>query len=158
MGGYQIAVGLGDGKAALVWAREIYEIETRFPQDSSNYGEGFDSEAGLLLATAMIAAGDTAGAWDFIEERLAHLSSGSIKARYYYLRSGLRGDDVEELADLRASIFEDARNVPALIGLFKLYLKRKDETRAFYYLRQALALSPAAPELQSYKQEYASRL
>jgi Tfp pilus assembly protein PilF len=158
MSGYQIATGLGDGKAALVWAREIYEIETRRPQESSDYGESAASEASLLLVTAMIGAGETADAWDFIEERLAKLSGGSIKARYYYLRSELRSDDDDELADLRSSIFEDARNLPALVGLFKLYLKRKDETRAFYYLRQALAISPAAPELQSYKQEYASRL
>jgi thioredoxin-like negative regulator of GroEL len=146
MGAYQIALGLGDSKAALSWARELHEKEPS------------NEEGSLMLATAMLEAGATAEARDFIEERLAGLSSGSIKSRYYCLRSGLRDNEDDALEDLRSSIFEDARNLPALISLFKLYLKRQDETRALYYQKQALALSPDAPELKAYKQQYASRL
>jgi tetratricopeptide (TPR) repeat protein len=146
MGAYQIALGLGDSEAALSWARELHEKEPS------------NEEGSMILATALINAGAIADAQAFIEERLANLSSGSIKSRYYCLRSSLHDNEDDALEDLRSSIFEDARNLPALIGLFKLYLKRQDETRALYYLKQALALSPDALELQAYKQQYASRL
>jgi predicted Zn-dependent protease len=146
MGAYQIALGLGDSKAALSWARELHEKEPS------------NEEGSLMLATALINAGAIADARAFIEQRLANLSSGSIKSRYYYLRSNLHDNEDDALEDLRSSIFEDARNLPALISLFKLYLKRQDETRALYYLKQALALSPDALELQAYKQQYAARL
>jgi thioredoxin-like negative regulator of GroEL len=146
MGAYQIAHGLGNSEAALLWARELHEKEPS------------NEDGSLMLATALIDAGAIAEARDFIEECLARLSSGSIKSRYYYLQSRLRSNEDDELEDLRSSIFEDARNLDALIGLFKLYLKRQDEMRAIYYLKQALARSPDAPELQAYKQQYAARL
>ena len=60
--------------------------------------------------------------------------------------------------DLRASLFEDPRNLPSLIAMFDIYHRRKDERRAVYYLRQALALAPDNQRLKRYESEYAAAL
>jgi hypothetical protein len=93
-----------------------------------------------------------------IEGRLASLPGGSLKSRYYYLRSRIRSGDESIMNDLRSSLFEDPRNLDALIAMFEIYHRRRDERRAVYYLKQALALSPDHPQLQRYQSEYAGLL
>jgi len=60
--------------------------------------------------------------------------------------------------DLRSSLFEDPRNLNALIAMFEIYHRRRDERRAVYYLKQALALAPDNPRLKRYETEYAAAL
>jgi hypothetical protein len=38
--------------------------------------------------------------------------------------------------------------------MFEIYHRRKDQRRAVYYLKQALALDPDNPQLRSYETEY----
>jgi hypothetical protein len=42
--------------------------------------------------------------------------------------------------------------------MFEIYHRRRDERRAVYYLKQALALAPGSPQLRRYETEYAGLL
>jgi hypothetical protein len=42
--------------------------------------------------------------------------------------------------------------------MFEVYHRRKDERRAVYYLKQALAIAPDNPRLKRYEREYARLL
>ncbi|MDR3303018.1 MAG: tetratricopeptide repeat protein [Treponema sp.] len=143
---YKIEQGRGDRTAALAYAQEFHR------QEPAN------EEGTLALAAALVETGDRAEASRLIDGRIAALASGSVKAQYYYLRSRLRDNDADALEDLRSSNFEDPRNLAALVSLFDIYRRQGDERRAVFYLKQALALAPNAPELQAYKQQYAAEL
>jgi cytochrome c-type biogenesis protein CcmH/NrfG len=85
------------------------------------------------------------------------MAGGTLKSRYYYLRSRTRGSEELQMNDLRSSLFEDSRNLNSLIALFEIYQSRNDDRRAAAYLRQALALAPDNPQLKRYEAEYALR-
>jgi thioredoxin-like negative regulator of GroEL len=139
---YTVERGMGNNAAALVFARELYE------RDSSN------EEGVLTYISALIDTGRQDEAGRMIESRLNSIAGGNLKSRYYYLRSRLRNNEESAMNDLRSSLFEDPRNLNALIAMFEMYHRRKDERRAVYYLKQALALAPANPLLRRYEVEY----
>ncbi|MDR1210780.1 MAG: tetratricopeptide repeat protein [Spirochaetaceae bacterium] len=143
---YTVQRGLGNNAQALSFARELYE------RDPS------DEEGAAAYVSALIDTGRRDEAGRMIESRLAALPGGSVKSRYYYLRSRIRNGDESVMNDLRSSLFEDPRNLDALIAMFEIYHRRRDERRAVYYLKQALALSSDNPQLQRYQNEYASLL
>jgi Tfp pilus assembly protein PilF len=93
-----------------------------------------------------------------IDGRLSSLQGGALKSRYYYLRSRTRPSEDQAMSDLRSSLFEDPRNLDALIAMFGVYHRRRDDRRAVYYLKQALAISPEDPRLKTYEEEYAGQL
>jgi tetratricopeptide (TPR) repeat protein len=139
---YTVEVGLGNKARALTYARELYE------RDPSN------NESAAVYIAALIDTGRTEEAGRMIEGRLSAQGGGPAKSRYYYLRSRLRANEETALGDLRSSLFEDPRNLDALIAMFGIYHRRKDERRALYYLKQALAIAPNNPRLKRYEQEY----
>jgi uncharacterized protein HemY len=143
---YTLEKGLGNNAAALQAAREFYERDP-----SSEDGAG-------AYISALIDTGRQDEANRMIESRLANLPGGAVKSRYYYLRSRLRTNEDAVLNDLRSSLFEDPRNLNALIAMFEIYQRRRDERRAVYYLKQALALAPDNPLLKRYEAEYAHLL
>jgi thioredoxin-like negative regulator of GroEL len=138
---YLVKQGLGKYSEALAFAREIYQ------RDSAN------EYASLAYTAALIDTGQLDDASALIERRLAELSGGSAKSQYYYLRSRIRQDELS-IEDLHASLFEDPRNLSALISLFEQYHRAQDKSRAGYYLKQALALSPNNQRLQPDKPVY----
>jgi tetratricopeptide (TPR) repeat protein len=144
---YTVERGLGNSAAALSYAQELYE------SDSAN-GEGV-----IAYISALIDIGRRAEATALLETRLASLSESGpqgniMKSRYYYLRSRLRANEEAVMSDLRSSLFEDPRNLSALTAMFEIYHRRKDERRAVYYLKQALALAPENAQLKRYQAEY----
>jgi Tfp pilus assembly protein PilF len=139
---YKVEQGLGRREAALAYAQELYET------DPAN------EEGVIAYISALIDIGRRSEAAALLETRLASLSGGVIKSRYYYLRSRLRPNEEAVMTDLRSSLFEDPRNLPALTAMFEIYHRRKDERRAVYYLKQALALSPDNVQLKRYQEEY----
>jgi tetratricopeptide (TPR) repeat protein len=143
---YRVERGLGNNAAALAAARELYE------------GEPSNDEGAIAYISALIETGRRDEAGRMIETRLGGLPGGNLKSRYYYLRSRLRTGEDAEMNDLRSSLFEDPRNLDALIAMFEIYQRRKDERRAVYYLKQALALAPDNPQLRRYETEYAALL
>jgi len=86
------------------------------------------------------------------------MPGGTLKSRYFYLRSRTRSGEELVMNDLRSSLFEDPRNLAALTSMFEIYHLRKDERRAVYYLKQALALAPDNLRLKRYEAEYAAAL
>jgi Tfp pilus assembly protein PilF len=143
---YQVERSLGNNARALTYARELYEKNTS------------NNEYIVIYISALIDGGRRTDASQMIESRLNSASAGSIKAQFYYLRSRIQTNDESALGDLRSSIFEDPRNLDALIAMFEIYHRQREERRAVYYLRQALAISPDNPRLKRYEKEYADLL
>ncbi|MDR2619415.1 MAG: hypothetical protein LBC62_11150 [Treponema sp.] len=142
---YTVEHGQGNNAAALSYARELYEREPS--------GE----DAVTAYISALIDTGRQDEAGRMIETRLG-AASGTLKSRYYYLRSRTRPNEDAAMNDLRSSLFEDPRNLNALIAMFEIYHRHRDERRAVYYLKQALALAPDNPQLKHYEAEYAALL
>ncbi|MDR1279170.1 MAG: hypothetical protein LBK02_10505 [Treponema sp.] len=146
MNAYTVERGLGNNARALSYARELYERDTSSDEGITAY------------ISALIDTGRQDEAGRMIESRLAGLPGGTVKSRYYYLRSRIRSGEEPVMNDLRSSLFEDPRNLSALIAMFEIYHRRRDERRAVYYLKQALALAPNNPQLRRYETEYAGLL
>ena len=139
---YQIERGLGNNSSALSFARELYE------RDSSK-DEGIS-----VYASALIDSGRPEEASRLIDSRLASISGGAEKSGYYYLRSRIDTDEETALQNLRSALYENPRNLNALIAMFEIYHRRKDERRAVYYLKQAIAIAPSNPRLKRYETQY----
>jgi tetratricopeptide (TPR) repeat protein len=142
----RIERALGNYAAALSHARELYNRDPSSEEAVSSY------------ITALTETGRQSEASRIIDQRLAAVPGGVQKSRYYYLRSKLRTNEDALMNDLRSSLFEDPLNLDALIAMFEIYHRRKDERRAAYYLRQALAIAPNNPQLKRYEAEYRSAL
>ena len=138
--------GLGNNAQALDYARELH---TAYPQNE---------DGSIAYVQALIDTGKKDEAGKLIEERLAQTMPGAVKSRYYYLRSRVKTGEDNIINELRSSLFEDPRNVQALIAMFEIYHRKKDERRAVLYLKQALALSPENSQLKRYAQEYGGQL
>jgi predicted Zn-dependent protease len=144
---YAIERGLGNNAAALAHARELYEKNPS------------DDEGAAAYISALIETGRQAEAGRLIESRLSAAAGDTQKSRYYYLRSRIRGSDDQIVADLRASLFADPRNLSSMIAMFEFYhFRRPERARALIYLRQALALDPSNPQLRRYAMEYPEAL
>jgi predicted Zn-dependent protease len=143
---YTVEKEQGNASAALSFARELYE------RDRSN------DEGIIAYVSALIETGRKEEAARMIENRLNSIAGGILKSRYYFLRSRTRSNGESEMDDLISSLFEDPRNLNALIAMFEIYHNRHDEKRAVYYLRQALALAPDNLRLKRYEAEYAAAM
>ena len=139
---YAVEIAQGNNDTALSYAQELYN------QNRSN-------EEGLIAyISALIAVGRRSEAAGMIDNRLAGIGGGELKSRYHYLRSRTRNTEDAIMSDLRSSLFENPRNLDALIATFEVYHQRNDERRALHYLRQALALAPDNLRLQRYAVRY----
>jgi thioredoxin-like negative regulator of GroEL len=143
---YAIERGLGNNAAALQAARELYQRE---PSND----EGIIAYIAILIDT-----GRQSEARRIVDARIEAAPGGTLMARYYHLRSRLGAGDDQVIADLRSSLFEDPRNLDALIDMVEVYHRRKDERRVVYYLRLALAIAPENPRLRRWRTEYAALL
>jgi thioredoxin-like negative regulator of GroEL len=141
---FSVAREQGNRTAALSYARELYE------QDRSS------EEGTIAYITALIDMGNDGEASALITSRLDTVSGGVTKSRFYYLHSLTRNNEELKMSDLRSSLFEDPRNLDAIIALFEIYHLRKDERRAVFYFRQAQALAPDDQRLKRYETEYSS--
>ena len=143
---YNTERGLNNNARALAFARELYERDT-----SKN-------EYAAVYISALIDNGRKEEASRLLESRIAAASAGTDKGRYFFLRSRIQTNEEAALGDLRSSLFEDPRNLDALIAMFEIYHRRREERRAVHYLRQALAISPDNPRLKRYETEYSALL
>jgi tetratricopeptide (TPR) repeat protein len=139
---YTVERGLGNRAAALAYAQELHEADPGNEDGVSAY------------ISSLIEIGRRSEAAALLETRLAGAKGGLLKSRYYYLRSLLRAGEEAAMDDLHSSLFEDPRNLSALTALFEIYHRRRDERRALYYLKQALAIAPDDPLLKRYEAEY----
>jgi Tfp pilus assembly protein PilF len=139
---YAMERDLRNWAAALAYAQELYQADP------------FNEEGAIAYIYSLIGVGRRSEAGALLETRLAGASGGILKSRYYYLRSLLRSGEEAAMDDLHSSLFEDPRNLNALTAMFEIYHRRRDERRALYYLKQALAIAPDAPHLKRYEAEY----
>ncbi|MHC6204490.1 tetratricopeptide repeat protein [Breznakiellaceae bacterium SP9] len=146
LNGFTVETGLGNHAAALSYARELHALEPG------------NEEGNVAYIQALINTGRHDEAEGLIEARLKTLSGGTLKSRYYFLRSRLKTGEDAVLTELRSSLYEDPRNVNALIAMFNIYHKKRDDRRAVYYLKQALALAPENAELKRYESDFAALL
>jgi len=144
--GYNIERNLGSNARALTYAREVYD------RDTSN------NDYAVIYISALIDNNRRDEASRLIESRINSVSRGALMSRFYFLRSRLQTDEEAKLGDLRSSLFEDPRSLDALIAMFEIYHRRREERRAVHYLRQALAIAPEHPVLKRYEREYAALL
>ncbi|MCL2174775.1 MAG: tetratricopeptide repeat protein [Treponema sp.] len=144
--GYTVERNLGNNARALSYAREVYERETS------------NNDYAVIYISALIDNNRRDEASRLIESRINSVGKGSLMSRFYFLRSRLQTDEEARLGDLRSSLFEDPRNLDALIAMFEIYHRRREERRAVHYLRQALAIAPEHPVLKRYEREYAALL
>jgi len=143
---YNVERGLGNNARAFNFARELYE------RDTSN------NDYIVLYISALIDTGRREEASRMIDSRIGAMPGGALKSRYFFLRSRLQSNQDAALGDLRSSLFEDPRNLEALIAMFMIHHNRREERRAVHYLRQALAIAPDHPRLRRYEREYSSLL
>ena len=143
---YRVERGLGNNARALSHARELYE------RDTSN------SDYAVIYISALIDNNRTAEASSMLASWMAAAGSGAVISRYYYLRSRIQSNEESALNDLRSSLFEDPRNLDAIMAMFEIYHRRREERRAVYYLRQAMAIAPDNPVVRRYEREYAALL
>ena len=144
--GYYVERGLENNIRALSFARELYD------RDSAN------NDYTAIFISALIDNGRREEASRMLESGLTSVSDGPNRSALYFLRSRIQNTEEAALGDLRSSLFEDPRNLDALIAMFEIYHRRREERRAVHYLRQALAIAPDNPRLRQFEREYASLL
>jgi thioredoxin-like negative regulator of GroEL len=143
---YYVERGLGNNSRALNFARELYEQNT----SNNNYV--------VIYISALIDNNRREEASRLLESRLNLSPNGVVKGQYFYLRSRLQPNEEAVLNDLRSSIFEDPRNLDALLSMFEIYIRRREDRRAVYYLRQAMATAPDNPRVKRLETQYSALL
>jgi predicted Zn-dependent protease len=128
----KVEQGIGNTQAAFAYAQEWHD---RHPADQ---------EGALVYISILIDLGQRDSARRLIESHLP-LSERTVKAEYYYLRSRMARTEAAALQDLRSSLFEDPRNLHALMGMVEYYRHHQDEQRLRYYLDQIPNLAPVKP-------------
>jgi len=103
--------------------------------------------AAEAYARALVGSRQDRAAQDLIARLLSGKASSAFRSTLYYLESLLEKGEEASLVRLRSALVENADNGEALTAMFDIYYGRKDYQKARFYLKQALALSPADPEL-----------
>jgi tetratricopeptide (TPR) repeat protein len=127
----------GDPAAALEYASSWYREEPRSPAATEAY------------LRALIDAGNEKAAQDAIARLLPGTSSPPLRSILYFLQARMQKSDEAALTLLRAALVENADNAEALTLVSDIQLRRKDYAKARFYLKQAMAIDPGDPELES---------
>lgn len=113
-------------------------IASAVPPGSSDMSSGI-----IGLTAGSQAAGVDSGQASLIELVL-HLLSGSYSSRMrsylYYLRGNLQTNEDAAIDSYRMALLERADNTEALAALAELYARKKDNSKALFYIRQAKAI------------------
>lgn len=67
----------------------------------------------------------------------------------FFLKSETEKSNDKKLEHLKSALFEDLKNIEALLSISKLYKKRGESLKAYRYLKQALELSPDNQEIKA---------
>ena len=140
---FHIERNLGDNIAALLYANELFQIDTN------------NNEYTILYITSLIDNGWRDEALALLDSRLNLVTSGSLKSRFYFQRSRLRSNTNDALSDLRLSRFEDSDNLDPIIAMFEIYYNRRD-SRMESYFNLIRARAPDHPVVRRYEREFPS--
>ena len=125
----------GDGAAALEHA-------------AAWYADSPTSEAAIeAYIRALVLAKDEKTALDLIPRVLTGKATPGLRSTIAFLQSLLQKNEEVALGFLRSALVENAENAEALAAVYDIYYKRSDFQKARFYLKQALALQPADPDI-----------
>jgi tetratricopeptide (TPR) repeat protein len=127
----------GAADAALEYASSWYRSEPRSEAATEAY------------VRALADSGDEKAAQEAIARLLPGASSPPLRSVLYYVQSRLQKSDEAALSLLRAALVENADNAEALAAVSDIQLRRKDYAKARFYLKQAMAIDPGDPEIES---------
>ena len=144
--GYHIERGLGNNSRALSFARELYERDTT------------NNDNTLIYISALIDNARRDEAMRLLDSRMNSVGRGALLSRFYFLRSRLQTNDEAIVSDLRSSYFEDPKNLEAIIALFEYHNRRRETSRAVYYLKLAIATAPDNSVVRRLEREHSSLL
>jgi tetratricopeptide (TPR) repeat protein len=126
----------GNAHAALDYASAWYRADPRSEDATEAYFRAF------------VDGGDEKAAQEAIARILPGTISSPLRSVLYYLQSKLQKSDEAALPLLHAALVENADNSEALAAVSDIQLRRKDYTKARFYLKQAIATDPGDPELE----------
>jgi Uncharacterized enzyme of heme biosynthesis len=126
----------GSTAASLDYASAWHKAEPRSEAAAEAY------------ARALVDSGDEKLAQDTIARLLQGASAASYRSDLYMLQARLQKSEEASLALLRSALVEDADNSEALAAISDILVKRKDYSKARFYLKQAVAIDPDDPELE----------
>ena len=131
----------GNARGSLDLASPWYKAEPR-------------SDAAIeAYLRALVESGDEKTAQDAIARLLPGTISQSLRSILYFLQSKLQKSDEAALTLLRAALVENADNPEALAAMSDIHSRRKDFSKARFYLKQAMAIDPGDPELDARQQQ-----
>jgi predicted Zn-dependent protease len=158
-GGYQRSLGYLDSLLATDPDFRDYALMTEIafkakqPKRASAWADEWfaanpdDEYAAIAKTRSLIESGRASQALALVNERLARHPSAKASSVLYYLRSRIQKDQEAALADLRASLMDDPRDLESILAMFDAYFSQKDYKKAQYYLRQAQAVSSSDSEV-----------
>jgi predicted Zn-dependent protease len=112
------------------------------------YGERPDLEAATeAYVRALVGTKNESAAQDLIPRLLAGKASPGFRSTLFYLQSLLQKSEEASLSLLRQALVENADNLEALTAFYDYYYRKSDWQKARFYLKQALSLAPADPDL-----------
>jgi len=133
----RILLKSGNPRASLELASAWYKAEPR-------------SDAAIeAYLRALVGSGDDKGAQEAIARLLPGTISQSLRSILYFLQSRIQKSDESALMLLRSALVENADNSEALAAMSDIYVRRKDYSKARFYLKQAMAIDPGDPELDA---------
>jgi len=126
-----------DYQQALLSGEKLYRL---YPEQA---------DAVIVYVRTLIRMNRRLQAERILNERLPKESDSEKKSVLYYLKSLVSDSEDEKLQALRSALFEDLQNIEALVGISRLYVDMGDIRKAYRYLKQAAALSPGDPAIES---------
>jgi tetratricopeptide (TPR) repeat protein len=133
----RILLKSGNARASLELSSAWYKAEPR------------SAAAVEAYLRALVESGDEKTAQEAIARLLPGTISHDLRSILYFLQSKLQKSDEASLSLLRAALVENADNPEALAAMSDIHLRRKDYAKARFYLKQAIAIDPANPELEA---------
>ncbi len=107
-----------------------------------------DPRVVCLNARYLIDLGRETEARAWLDGALDRDLGSAVKSEIHYLLSLTYTAEEDRIDQLRTALLENLENIPALLALSDIYIRRGDYRIAQRYLRQAVILEPDNPEAQ----------
>ncbi|MDC7124915.1 MAG: tetratricopeptide repeat protein [Spirochaetales bacterium] len=127
----------GENEKALDIAADLYK---KYPGDTS---------AAIAFIKSLLDMERRLQVRRVIDEQLAIEDDAEYRSELYYLQSLTADSDESQLQALRSALFEDLKNIEALVSISDLYVEMGDVRKAYRYIKQAAILSPNDKGIQN---------
>ncbi len=103
----------------------------------------------LTYINFLLDEGRSSDAEDEVNKWIAGSSDPVERSSFYYLRSLTQTDTKERLDSLRQALFENLRNLDAVVAIADAYYELGEKRKSYRYLRQALIMVPDSLEIKA---------